>query len=139
MPHKAPSEFEIQRALCLWMTGYPDKKTNIPTRPIPLRPEVIFFHPANGGARSGVEAKQFKESGVVRGIFDLCFLGFQRFWVLEMKAAKGSLSEDQKTMWKRYETAGASGIAVAYSLAEAHQIIAGWNLLVPGAAPPFGC
>lgn len=126
----APSEHEIQKALVLWLRGTPNKRTGIPTKPIPLREEVIYFHPANGGARSAIEGKRFKEIGVVPGIFDLAFLGFQRFWVLEMKTTDGELSGAQQVMWARYERAGASGIAVAHSLTEAKQIIVAWGLTV---------
>jgi len=124
MPPRTPTEFEIQRALCLWLDGDPEQN-RLPA----LRSDVIYFHTPNGGARSGVEGKRFKEIGVKAGIFDLTFLDRSRFFVLEIKDATGQLSPAQFTMWPRYVTAGAAGIAVVNNLADAKTQIHAWNLV----------
>lgn len=57
----------------------------------------VFFHPANGGARSKAEAGIFKAMGVRAGIPDLVLFGPDRTVAcIEFKAPKGSLSPAQK-------------------------------------------
>lgn len=112
---KPPSEFEIQRALCLWLDGNPDKD-GVPRVQPALRPDAIYFHTPNGGARDAAEGKRFKMTGVKAGIFDITFLCGGQFYVLELKDEKGTLSKAQEAMWQRYITAGAAGIGVANSL-----------------------
>lgn len=126
MPRE-PSEFEIQRALCIWLDGNPDRNGVPRVRPA-LRPDAIYFHTPNGGARDAVEGARFKLIGVKAGIFDVTFLWAARFWVLELKDLKGSLTPAQLSMWKRYEGAGATGIAVANSLAAAKAQVINWGI-----------
>lgn len=112
-----PSEFQIQRALCIWLDT-----------PGVLLPDVIYWHTPNGGARSAVEGKRFKETGVKAGIFDLTFLHQGGFWTLELKDDVGVLSAPQRAMWPRYAAAGARGIAMANSLEAAKAQIVTWGL-----------
>ncbi len=124
----APSEFEIQRALIMWLDGYPDKHGN-PTRTPALKPGALCWHTPNGGSRrSDHEGLRLKQMGVRAGIFDLAFLHHGLFFVLELKAEDGDLSQSQRDMWHRYEQAGAAGVAVARSLAEAKNALFHWGL-----------
>lgn len=59
----------------------------------------LLFHIPNGGSRNIIEAKRFKEMGVVAGIPDL-FLsvakkGFHGLYI-EMKSDRGRLNDNQK-------------------------------------------
>ena len=125
----AISEFEIQRALCLWLDGYPDKYGK-PTEPPALVPGALYWHTPNGGSRRDAhEGARMKQSGVKAGIFDLAFL-WGGLYVLELKDAGGPLSPSQRAMWPRYQAAGAAGIAVARSLSEAQAQLREWHLIV---------
>jgi hypothetical protein len=64
------------------------------------------------------------------GIYDLTFLNLGGFYVLELKDDEGDLSDVRRIMWKRYERAGAKGIAVAKSLSAAKAQIVAWGLTV---------
>jgi hypothetical protein len=67
-----------------------------------IAPDLIVFHPANGGWRSKGEAARFKWQGVLAGIPDLCIVGRDgvvRF--IEVKSETGSLSEAQREMRDR--------------------------------------
>lgn len=61
-------------------------------------PKAVVFHIPNGGSRNVLEAINLKNIGVRSGVADLCLLwrgGHVGF--LEVKAATGSLSENQLT------------------------------------------
>lgn len=126
----AISEYELQRAICGWLDGWPDKD-GVPTKPVALLPDAIYFHCPNGGSRDAREGARFKQAGVKAGIFDLTFLHCARFFVLELKDATGRLSPAQLEMWKRYEAAGAAGIAWANNLAAAKAQIIAWGCARP--------
>jgi hypothetical protein len=67
-----------------------------------VAPDLIVFHPANGGWRSKAEAARFKWLGVLPGIPDLCVVdldGVLRF--IEVKSEIGSLSGAQREMRDR--------------------------------------
>lgn len=119
----APSEHEIQRAVCLWLDGYPG-------RPAALVHGAVYFHCPNGGGRSAVEGARFKQAGVKPGVPDLLFLHAGRLFGLELKTATGNTSDAQHIMHARLVAAGAAGIAVANSLASAKAQIIAWGLAV---------
>lgn len=118
----APSEYQIQKALCMWLDGVPGQF--LPA----LLPDVVYFHPPNGGFRNPLEAKRLKDTGVKAGIFDLVFFHRGAFHLLELKDEKGKLSKSQHDMWPRLVTAGARGIAWANNLADAKTWIQSWGL-----------
>lgn len=115
-----PSEFDLQRALCIWLDGNPDRNGVPRTRPA-LAPGVVYFHVPNGGDRKGREAKNLKQSGVKAGVPDLIFLAYQRFYCMELKkpGGDGRLSPAQLAMHPRLIDAGATALAVVDNLAEA--------------------
>src|SRR4051812_14240275 len=94
-----PTELDLQRALVLWLDGNPDRN-GVPRVTPALAPGVVYFHVPNGGNRDAAEGKRFKEIGVKAGVPDLVFLGYQRFFCLELKepGGKGSLSPAQRVM-----------------------------------------
>ncbi len=97
------------------------------------RAGTFAFHPANGGARSGIEAAIMKGFGVVAGVPDLIIIHNGRVFGLELKAANGRLSPAQRDVHERLRAAGAE-VAVAVGLDEALQQLADWQLL-RGAQP----
>lgn len=127
MPIKKPSEFQIQRAVCIWLDGTPAKPLT-PARPGALKPDAIYWHTPNGGNRDGREAVALQEMGVKAGVPDLVFLHHGKFYALEMKDDEGVVTKSQEKMMIRMYEAGAAGVAVAKSLAEAKAQIFAWGL-----------
>jgi hypothetical protein len=115
-----PTEFDLQRALVIWLDGNPDQSGRPRTTPA-LAPRVVYFHVPNGGDRDLREAKRLKQSGVKAGITDLVFLAYQRFYCLELKepGGKGRLSPAQLAMHPRLIDAGATALATLDNLTEA--------------------
>lgn len=120
----APTEYQIQKALCMWLDGVPGKL------PKALRDDVIYFHTPNGGSRGAAEGKRFKDIGVKAGIYDLTFLHGGGFFVLELKDKDGKLSKTQEEMWARYHHAGARGVAWANNLQSCKAWVNSWGLTV---------
>jgi hypothetical protein len=115
-----PTEFDLQRALVIWLDGNPDRNGVPRVRPA-LAPNVVYFHVPNGGNRDMREAKRLKESGVKAGVPDLIFLAHQRFYCLELKepGGKGRLSPAQLAMHPRLIGAGVTALATLDDLREA--------------------
>jgi hypothetical protein len=110
-----PTEYDLQRALCLWLDGNPPR-----VQPA-LRPSVVYFHVPNGGSRNAVEGARFKAIGVKAGVPDLVFFAYQRFYTLELKepGGRGRLSNAQKKMHHRLIAAGVTSQAVVDNLQDA--------------------
>lgn len=72
-------------------------------------PEFVLFAIPNGGARSEIEAANFKRSGVRPGILDICLVvpvaGFHGLFV-ELKTLTGRISPDQIEVGKYLDAAG---------------------------------
>ena len=74
-----------------------------------VAPQVVIFHPANGGLRSKPEAARLKWTGVLSGVLDLVLVlpkGRCAFW--EVKTESGRLSADQKRFIADLERCGHS-------------------------------
>lgn len=91
-------------------------------------PNSILFHPANGGFRNVVEAVKFKRLGVVPGVSDFIAVKDGNPYALELKSAKGSLSEAQATWLIEWGSAGGRG-AVAHSFDEGVEYLQEWKLV----------
>jgi hypothetical protein len=96
-------------------------------------PDVVFLHPANGGARSPVEGAILKSMGVVPGAPDLLLFhrarnGDARAFALELKAEDGRLSEAQAEMLRRLAGAGVI-TAVCHGIDCALKQLEDWELL----------
>jgi hypothetical protein len=99
-----------------------------------LVPDLVFFHPANGGKRDKREAALMKAMGVLAGASDLIFvLPEGRFGAIELKADKGRLSEEQEAFLARLEALGAP-CGVARSLDEVLGLLRSWGVTVRGEA-----
>ena|SRR5579862_7514365 len=92
-------------------------------------PDLVFFHPANGGYRKPREAALFKALGVVAGVPDLCLIlppdGRAAF--IEFKAPKGRASEAQTAFSVSASRSGALW-AVARSLSDLEAILLRWGV-----------
>ena len=117
----ALSEYDLQRAFCIWLDGNRDKASGEWRNPPALAPNVVYFHVPNGGSRNAAEGARFKAIGVKAGVPDLVFLAYQRFYLLEFKepGGKGRLSPAQLEMHPRLIAAGATSLATVDNLQDA--------------------
>ena len=69
-------------------------------------PGVVYLHPANGGARSPIEAAILKSLGVVPGAPDLILFHDGKSFALELKSEDGRPTEAQLAMIDRLSAAG---------------------------------
>lgn len=76
---QAAAEAEVHSAIVTWI------KT--------VAPQILIFHPANGGWRSKAEGARLKGLGVTPGIPDLCIIAPGGVFFAEVKNAAGRLSE----------------------------------------------
>lgn len=123
---RTPTEHDIQRAVCIWLDGNPDKN-GVPRVMPALRPGVVYWHTPNGGGRSVVEGVRFKQAGVKAGIHDFLFL-WGGLYGLEMKKPGGVLSPDQVAMHARLMAAGMVASATVDNLEDARRTLRGWGL-----------
>lgn len=94
-------------------------------------PATIWYHAANGEARSPRTGAKLKRMGVRRGVADICLvLPDGRAGFLEIKTDSGRLSPDQKAFRDDCERSGAR-YAVVRSVDEAEQILRSWGALRP--------
>ena len=56
----------------------------------------LLFAVPNGGARSAIEGKLFKETGVVAGVSDMIFLYKGEAYLIELKTETGTQSQLQR-------------------------------------------
>jgi len=71
-----------------------------------LTDETVWFHPPNGGGRSKREGAKFKAQGVKAGVADIVLVHDGRHFEIELKAATGRQSPNQKAWQKALEKAG---------------------------------
>jgi hypothetical protein len=93
-----------------------------------VHPDLVWYHPANGGWRSAREAGKLKAMGVLAGVCDLAFIlpGGQAAFI-ELKAAKGALSIPQKVFIERAER-NKAWVAVCRSIDEVIATLADWGV-----------
>lgn len=116
---KPITEFDIHRALVLWLRGNPDRDGNPRTTPA-LASGVVFWHTPNGGERrDAFEGKRLKELGTLAGIHDLLFLAQGRLFGLELKKPGGRPSPAQIALHPRLLEAGMVASAVVDNLDDA--------------------
>jgi hypothetical protein len=93
-----------------------------------VAPELIVFHPPNGGLRGKAEAARLKWIGTLAGIPDLVVLGRDgRTWLIEVKAENGTLSVEQRAIRDRC-TAMRIPFVVARSIDDVRQAFALWAI-----------
>src|SRR5262249_48613887 len=91
-------------------------------------PNVYWFHPANGGARTAIEGAILKACGVRAGTPDLICIGGGKTYGLEVKANGGRLSNAQRVAHYEMRAAGAE-VAVAVGLNAALEKLEEWQVL----------
>jgi hypothetical protein len=82
----------------------------------------LIFAVPNGGARDATTAKRLKTEGTTAGIPDLVIVAKDKIFFVEMKSAKGVLSDKQKAIHEIIRGLGFT-VYVAYSWQEAQEKI----------------
>jgi hypothetical protein len=92
-----------------------------------LLPPALWFHIPNGGGRSRVEAAILAGLGVKAGVPDICIVHAGQVYFLELKSARGRLSDAQRAMLHSLTRSGAR-VGIAYSLDQVIGRLQGWDL-----------
>ena len=93
-----------------------------------VAPQVICFHPANGGLRSKAEAAKLKWMGVTPGVPDLVILDeFGMSYLIEVKPPDGNLSDDQRMFHAKCKRLQIPH-AVARSINDARDLLKRWGI-----------
>jgi hypothetical protein len=90
------------------------------------RPDVFWFHPANGGVRDKITAARMKGLGVIPGVPDIVLVIAGRTHGLELKSGNGKPSPAQIAAHERLKRSGAA-LAITYGLDEALAALAAWG------------
>lgn len=93
----------------------------------PYDGNVIWFHPPNGGFRTPVEARVFKELGVRPGVPDLVFVHRGAAFFIEIKPPKKDQSDNQEKFEAACERARAP-YAVCRSVDEVEGTLRAWHI-----------
>lgn len=93
-------------------------------------PDLIFFHPANGGSRHALEAKNLKDQGVLAGVPDLVFtLPNATSAYIELKTPTGRLQPSQRHFMDRCANNPTPVLhAVCRSVDEVAATLRGWGV-----------
>jgi hypothetical protein len=99
-----------------------------------VAPQVVVFHPPNGGLRTKSEAALLKWIGTVAGIPDLViFVPGGRAFCLEVKSADGRVTPEQREMMIRLNSIGVSN-AVVRSIEDVRLAFDAWDISTREAA-----
>jgi hypothetical protein len=127
----AIEEHHIQRALCIWLDGNPDRY-GVPRTTPALIPGVVYWHTPNSGeGRDAQQGMRLKQQGVKPGVHDLLFL-WGGLYGLELKRPGGKPSTAQKLMHARMLGAGMVASVICDSLEDARNVLSRWGLIAPG-------
>ena len=93
-----------------------------------VAPDLVVFHPPNGGLRSKSEAARLKWIGTFAGVPDLVVLGRDgQCWLIEVKAPGGALSAEQRALRDRC-TALRIPFVVAKSIDDVRRAFEIWGI-----------
>jgi hypothetical protein len=113
-PRDRNAEARIQAAIVEWVRT--------------VAPEVVVFHPPNGGLRGKSEAARLKWIGTLAGLPDLVVLGRDgRCWLIEVKAPGGALSAEQRALRDKW-TELRIPFTVARSIDDARRAFQIWGI-----------
>jgi VRR-NUC domain len=93
-----------------------------------VQPNISWFQPDNGSARTAIEGAILKACGVRAGTFDLILVRDGKTFALELKAAGGRLSPAQREAHDELRRAGAE-VATAVGVDDAIGQLERWQLL----------
>jgi hypothetical protein len=111
---KRRDEARIQAAIVEWIRT--------------VAPDLIAFHPANGGLRGKAEAARLKWIGVLAGVPDIVILGHGgQAWLIECKTIDGTLSAEQRAIRARCVALGIP-FGIARSIDDARDLFATWKI-----------
>jgi VRR-NUC domain len=99
-----------------------------------IAPDVLIFAVPNGGYRTPREAALMKWTGVLAGVPDLGIIADGRAFFLEVKTAKGRLSDAQQEIIPKLEAIGAP-VALVRSIDDARDAFAKWGIQTRESAP----
>jgi hypothetical protein len=108
-------EGQIHRALCDHLR-------------LRAKPDVLWLHVPNGGARDARTGAVLKRMGALAGASDLLLWHQGNSFALELKAPGGRLSEAQLDFLARFNDAGGHS-ACAQGLDRALAVLESWGLL----------
>jgi hypothetical protein len=91
-------------------------------------PGIFAFHPANGGARSPIEAAILKGLGVRAGVPDVIAIKDGRAYALELKPSGGRLTAAQNAAHAALRAVGAT-VVTCFALDDAVAQLERWGLL----------
>jgi len=98
-------------------------------------PQVLAFHPANGGWRGKAEAARFKAMGVLAGVPDIVVIGpGAKAFFLEVKSPTGRLSDAQRDIMAVLGQLRTPFMTVQ-SIDDVRRAFAGWGIETREAAP----
>jgi len=92
-----------------------------------VAPDTLIYAVPNGGLRTPREASLLKWTGVLAGVPDLAIVAGGRAFFVEVKTAKGRLSDAQREMIGKLESLGAP-VAIAKSIDDARAAFAKWGI-----------
>ena len=90
-----------------------------------MAPNVVLAAVPNGGARDAITGARLKREGVVRGMPDMllaCAKSGKHGLFIEMKTARGRVSESQRNLFPLLEAQG-YGVAVCHGWREAAETV----------------
>lgn len=142
------SEWNLQKAVCIFLNGNRDKESGEWRNPPALAPNVVFWHTPNNASReadAALELKWSKEIGLLPGVHDLFFLRPTQFtegvfgllFGMELKRPGGKqppseqLSTSQKAVHPRLLAAGLAASVVIDNLADAKAWLIKHGLALP--------
>lgn len=98
-------------------------------------PQLLVFHPANGGFRNVREAAKLKSMGVKAGVADLAItLPDARSAFIELKTKAGRLSPHQAEFQSTCDRLGIP-YAVCRSIEEVAETLRGWGVQLRARSP----
>jgi len=105
-----------------------------------VAPQVVCFHPPNGGLRTKGEAAKLKWMGVVPGVHDLVIIDEHGLaYLIEVKPPDGNLSEDQRLFHAKCKGLNIPQ-GVARSINDARDLLVRWGIKTretKGPMPPW--
>jgi len=95
---------------------------------VELQGKLIYFAVPNGGDRHIAVAAKIKAEGGRSGIPDLVLISKGKPYFLEVKSARGDLSDNQKSFFKAFDEQGIN-CALVRSVSDVQEILKIWKII----------